>query len=926
MILRILKYLGIFVLVAAVLIIGIVLLVPTSYVAKIASDKVREGTGRELVFTGDLSRTIYPKLGVKSGGVTLSNPEWTAATHMFAADEAVVSIDFWSIFSGSIDIEEVRLVRPEINLEVAEDGKKSWTFPGSDDADEAEEDSGRGADHSSGRKLSLELAQVVDGQFTYLNHQNGQVVKLTDIDVDATLPGWDQAFDLKGEADWNGQRVRLTGIVDSPAAATGGETFKADLDMAAQGLNMSFNGNVLAPGDGQPEADGDLALTLSGDKGATDWLRQSLPPELKPLEAVDLAGSLVAKPDTLDIDLVGDAGFRGQDTKLNAKAKAGAGWMNGDVLADVDVSVLNEFVDAGYIGTAGLSPEQYPLGTGKYRARVIDLPALLRWAGQPAPEAGTPLAKLASVDLKGDLDLKLESARVALDGGVTYDRRPVALDVNLSGGRDWRTGGVFKTAFGANSRNFFETAWDGDVTLGDSMPTSKTVAFKGTLIFDTPKLKEFARWAGDAVIDSPKGTFDSLRTFSKIAYREEVFTAEETEFTLGDTQAQGEMRVDLSGAKPELRLRLDSGPLDLRPFTQGGEAAAGNSGAAAQKGSGWSREPINVGVLNSANAVFDIEAASLTTATLRLDRSVIKGALQDGVLTANIEEIALYQGGAKGKLKVAAKEVPEFAMDFAVDAVQLNPILRDLAGIGSLEGKGSVAFDVTAAGRSLYDVMHAVNGTANVKAEDGAILGVNLPAMLRNVSTAFLDSEAGTARKTDFTDLGGSFVIKDGVATNRDFAMNGPLLRVVGEGAINLGEQLVDYRLTPKFVGTLQGQGGGNASGLAVPLDIKGPWASPSFGPDLSGAVKGIIENPQGALDAVKGIGSGVEGVKENPGQAIKGLLGGIRQDQGQDQGQSEGSGAATQQPANSGSATPEANKPQAPKPEDLIKGLLGGN
>ncbi len=93
--------------------------------------------------------------------------------------------------------------------------------------------------------------------------------------------------------------------------------------------------------------------------------------------------------------------------------------------------------------------------------------------------------------------------------------------------------------------------------------------------------------------------------------------------------------------------------------------------------------------------------------------------------------------------------------------------------------------------------------------------------------------------KTDFTALGGSFTIREGVVDNQDLSMMSPLLRIRGAGRANLRSETVDYGLKVSVVGSLEGQGGDAASdlrGLTIPLRVKGSLLDPKFSLDFESA------------------------------------------------------------------------------------------
>ena len=88
---------------------------------------------------------------------------------------------------------------------------------------------------------------------------------------------------------------------------------------------------------------------------------------------------------------------------------------------------------------------------------------------------------------------------------------------------------------------------------------------------------------------------------------------------------------------------------------------------------------------------------------------------------------------------------------------------------------------ITSSGISQKALASNLNGSGNLSLLDGAIYGVNIPAMLRNVSSAFLDKSAGKDQKTDFAALTASFKIVQGKLSNQDMSLQGPLLRALGK-------------------------------------------------------------------------------------------------------------------------------------------------
>ena len=74
-------------------------------------------------------------------------------------------------------------------------------------------------------------------------------------------------------------------------------------------------------------------------------------------------------------------------------------------------------------------------------------------------------------------------------------------------------------------------------------------------------------------------------------------------------------------------------------------------------------------------------------------------------------------------------------------------------------------------------------------------------------------------------------------------------------------KRTVNYRVTPKVVASAKGQGGeSQLGGLAVPVQITGPWDNLAFAPDLSGVLDEIIKDPSKALEGLKSAIPGTDG------------------------------------------------------------------
>ena len=68
---------------------------------------------------------------------------------------------------------------------------------------------------------------------------------------------------------------------------------------------------------------------------------------------------------------------------------------------------------------------------------------------------------------------------------------------------------------------------------------------------------------------------------------------------------------------------------------------------------------------------------------------------------------------------------------------------------------------------------------------------------------------------------------------------------MTGEGKVGLPDESIDYLLTTKIVGSLEGQGGKalqELKGVAIPIRVGGTFSKPTWSPDLGAAVGDAVK------------------------------------------------------------------------------------
>ncbi len=218
---------------------------------------------------------------------------------------------------------------------------------------------------------------------------------------------------------------------------------------------------------------------------------------------------------------------------------------------------------------------------------------------------------------------------------------------------------------------------------------------------------------------------------------------------------------------------------------------------------------------------------------------------KNGIFNLNPFGMQLYQGtvAGKGVLNVQ-KDTPETRFDLDAKEIQAGPLLNDVLKKDILQGALKAQAHISLSGETPEAIKKTISGDGDLMFRDGAIVGVDLAGMVRNVQTAFgLAAKSQEKPKTDFAELYVPFTIKQGLVDTAKTRLLSPLLRISAAGKAHLAAETLDFRVEPKFVATIKGQGDTKErSGIMVPVLVSGTFSAPKFKPDLEALVKDKLE------------------------------------------------------------------------------------
>lgn len=459
--------------------------------------------------------------------------------------------------------------------------------------------------------------------------------------------------------------------------------------------------------------------------------------------------------------------------------------------------------------------------------------------------------KLEKLNLK--LDLPNFDAPMKAKGDVVYNAKKLDLGVDVGKLRDLMEGRSTAVSLSLGGEPL-KLAFKGNAASGAAAKVD------GDLDLSVPSIKGLAAWAGSP-IEAREKTMGPLAIKGKVTVDGGRYSFSNASIDIDEIKSKGQMSVDMTGAKPSLKGKLDIAALDLNPYLPPETA---EKPGAAPGATDWSSDPIDLSGLKAADAEFDLSVGSLKVRKIEIGKSVLGTTLKGGRLQLDLKQMALYEGSGTGRVVAdGSGAVPGIESQFKIQGVQLAPLMKAAADSDKLSGKGSFDVNTTGRGKSQKEIVSSLGGGGSIDFRDGAVKGFNLAEivqMARDLKGAVTGAATGEAKQTDFSEVTATFKIASGIVSNDDLQMKSPLLRVTGKGTVEMPPKTINYRVEPKLAATTKGQGGkDDATGITVPVMIKGPWHNISYQPDMGAILKDaatgkVMEGIKGAIP-VPGLG-----------------------------------------------------------------------
>ncbi len=400
-----------------VVLVGGLFLISGERLAKIAGDQITTLTGRDVSLSGSLRPQIYPNLGVRTGGFEVAGTLGDAP--VISGEALSISVGLWPLFSGNVDVQEIKLIDPVVNLVKDADGQVNW-----DDGDtEPTAETG----DSELPEIVLNTLSIEGGTLNFKDATTGTDVKIEALNVLAMMPSPDAPLTLETTFTIDKQPVSVDLEIASLADLLGGLATGLTFDAQAGQNTISYSGT--ASSDGQLEGTFAANLPAPGALMAlSGGAATELPPEILPIEA---AGNLSVRPDQVDLD--------------GGSYRFGSNRLSGPVSVNLaGTPLINATLTANALSLAFLSAEE---------GSATEPAAGAGWSKDPIDASAVGLF---------NADIRIDAAQVDLG---TTEMRDVALAITVDNARAVAEiqraqafGGALNGRFVVNNRNGLSVA------------------------------------------------------------------------------------------------------------------------------------------------------------------------------------------------------------------------------------------------------------------------------------------------------------------------------------------------------------------------------------------------------------------------------------------------------------------------------------
>jgi len=194
---------------------------------------VQARTGRAL-HIGNLDVDLGRTTTIRGDRITFANASWAKQPQMASADRVEIDVHLWPLLRGSVQLPEIRLIKPDVLLQTAQRKGEpgNWNFL-----------SGGG-----GQTPQLRRLRINEGRLQFLDEPGRTNIDLAVRSGQASKADAAPPVLVEGKGHWRGAAFTLKGGTESPLELTNSDhPFRVHLDARAGATHAIARGSLINP-------------------------------------------------------------------------------------------------------------------------------------------------------------------------------------------------------------------------------------------------------------------------------------------------------------------------------------------------------------------------------------------------------------------------------------------------------------------------------------------------------------------------------------------------------------------------------------------------------------------------------------------------------------------------------------------------------
>jgi AsmA protein len=239
---------------------ALALLIPVDTVRESAKAEIKSVTGLDLLLRGEVAVSLFPRGAISFANVTLGDD----GNPVLVADRLTARLRFFPLFVGRVEIADVSLERPRINVTYDKDGRSNWAAL----IDTLARTLGPKANRPPNANAFTEI-RIDDGTIVFKDATRGIDETLSHVELALAWPSISRSFGATGRVVWHGEPIDTSLTMNDFAAALAGERSGVKLRVSGTPLKLAFDGNWST----QPtlKIDGTLAADATSLRDTLRW-------------------------------------------------------------------------------------------------------------------------------------------------------------------------------------------------------------------------------------------------------------------------------------------------------------------------------------------------------------------------------------------------------------------------------------------------------------------------------------------------------------------------------------------------------------------------------------------------------------------------------------------------------------------------------